>query len=306
MATRIGTACRPELSARCIAIGSGAGPGYCRCARRGRVAGSAALARPYGFRWRGGAHPFPAAAPLVTGQTRLGLGVPSATLVTSRAGGDGVDLLDIARRSARCRDLSEYEKTINSEIASLLWLARAARSSARARGQARQRQLTRADVNTRPRRPICAWRAGAPGCAAGHSDVEFCSYATPVLAPLPCGCCDLLVVLHAAGARPAPLQSAAPNALCRPRARSTTGFAHSLSRDPSAINAAFGIVISVACSCCHSVRPLWGALSFVLRYIPILAVAGDCCRSRWRTVSRANVSTLVGVPFRHRRRHTTV
>ena len=222
-------------------------------------------------------------APLVTWMSRKGFGrVPSATLVTLAALGLTVLVgWTIARQvGSLLQSYPQYERNINAKIASLRWVGKEG-TLERARSVARrmQRQLERADVEDTPEeaevrkaQPVRIVVDPGPFRMS-----EFWSFASPILAPLAAAALVVVLVFFMLMGREDLRDRFIALIGERQLARTTRALDDAGSRisrflmTQLAINAGFGVVVGAGLLLLGiPFAPLWGAIAFVLRYIPYL------------------------------------
>ncbi len=222
-------------------------------------------------------------APVVTWLTRRRLGrVPSATLVTLAALSLTVLVgWGIARQvGALIESYPQYERNINAKIAGLRWVGREG-TVERARNVASrvQRQLERADVEDTPeeaevRRAQPVRMVVDPG---PFRIAEFWSFAGPILAPLAAAALVIVLVFFMLMGREDLRDRFIALMGERQLAQTTRALDDAGSRisrflmTQLAINASFGVVVGIGLFLLGiPFAALWGAIAFVLRYIPYL------------------------------------
>ncbi|MEO6066198.1 MAG: AI-2E family transporter, partial [Lysobacterales bacterium] len=222
-------------------------------------------------------------APVVTWLTRRRFGrVPSATLVTLAA--LSITVLvgwAIARQvGSLLESYPQYERNINAKIASLRWVGREG-TLERARNVARrmQRQLERADVEDTPeeaevRKAQPVRMVVDPG---PFRIAEFWSFAAPILSPLAAAALVIVLVFFMLLGREDLRDRFIALIGERQLAQTTNALDDAGSRisrflmTQLAINAGFGVVVGIGLFLIGiPFAPLWGAIAFVLRYIPYL------------------------------------
>lgn len=222
-------------------------------------------------------------APLVTWLTRRGLGrVPSATLVTLSALALTVLVGWVIARQvgALLESYPQYERNINAKIASLRWVGKES-TIERARNVARrmQRQLERADVEDTPeeaevRKAQPVRMVVDPG---PFRIAAFWSFAAPILAPLAAAALVIVLVFFMLMGREDLRDRFIALIGERQLAQTTSALDDAGSRisrflmTQLAINAAFGAIVGIGLFILGvPFAPLWGAIAFVMRYIPYL------------------------------------
>ncbi len=222
-------------------------------------------------------------SPLVTWLTRRG--VPralAATMVTLTA--LAVTALvgwSVMRQvGALVESYPQYERNINAKIASLRWVGQGG-TLERARNVARkvERQLERADVEETPEkadvrraRPVRVVEDPGPFRLA-----EFWSFSVPILAPLAAAALVVVLVFFMLLGREDLRDRFIALMGERQLAQTTHALDDAGSRisrflmTQAAINAGFGVVVGLGLFLLGiPFAPLWGAMAFVLRYIPYL------------------------------------